>query len=100
MRPKYFVLHQKSYVVITCITTKPKPNYIYLFGLICLFVNLFGLIEIMDCEKLITLVEERQSLWDQKSKQYHNRDLNKKLWREVAEIMKLSGKQTTKVFIY
>ncbi|KAG5893037.1 hypothetical protein JTB14_026589 [Gonioctena quinquepunctata] len=45
----------------------------------------------MDCELLITLVHERRSLWDQKSKQYHNRELNKKLWKEVATEMKLVG---------
>ncbi|KAI4457313.1 madf domain transcription factor [Holotrichia oblita] len=39
----------------------------------------------MDIEKLILLVFERKPLWDVKSKSYHNRDVARKLWREIAE---------------
>ena len=46
----------------------------------------------MDCELLISLVHERRSLWDQKNKNYHNRNLNKKLCREVGAAMKLEGR--------
>ncbi|XP_021927033.1 putative nuclease HARBI1 [Zootermopsis nevadensis] len=38
----------------------------------------------MDCEKLISLVQERRSLWDPRCGQYHNRDVARKLWIEIA----------------
>ncbi|XP_076299162.1 uncharacterized protein LOC143218077 [Lasioglossum baleicum] len=41
----------------------------------------------MDCEKLISLVEERKSLWDPRDGQYHNRDNNRNLWCEVATLL-------------
>ncbi|KAF5272487.1 hypothetical protein FQR65_LT17388 [Abscondita terminalis] len=45
----------------------------------------------MDAEKLIIIIQERQSLWDQKSKQYSNRELNKKLWKEIGEKMNVAA---------
>jgi hypothetical protein len=38
----------------------------------------------MDCETLISLVQERRSLWDVQDKQYHDRDVARKLWAEIA----------------
>ncbi|XP_067005163.2 uncharacterized protein [Anabrus simplex] len=38
----------------------------------------------MDTEKLINCVFERTPLWDQKNKMYHNRDMSRLLWNEVA----------------
>ena len=38
----------------------------------------------VDLEKLISLVSEKKPLWDTKDKLYHNRDIAKKLWNEVA----------------
>jgi hypothetical protein len=37
----------------------------------------------MDCDTLISLVQER-SLWDVQDKQYHDRDVARKLWAEIA----------------
>lgn len=39
----------------------------------------------MNLEKLITCVHERPALWDQKNKHYHNRDIVRRCWSEVAE---------------
>lgn len=41
---------------------------------------------------LIELVRERLVLWDQRDKQYHNRDLRSKLWEEVGKELKIEGK--------
>lgn len=46
----------------------------------------------MDCEKLIFLVFDKKTLWDQKCKGYHNRDKARKLWEEVAVELGLSSK--------
>lgn len=46
---------------------------------------------IMDCEKLIHLIQERKYLWDQKEPQYHMRNVQMKLWKEVATEMKEPG---------
>ena len=40
---------------------------------------------------LIELVRERVALWDQREKQYHNRDLRGKLWEEIGKLMKIDG---------
>lgn len=45
----------------------------------------------MDVEKLIYLVENKPSLWNQKSEYYHNRDFNKKLWKEIAQELNATG---------
>ncbi|CAH1396346.1 unnamed protein product [Nezara viridula] len=39
----------------------------------------------MDSEKLITLVQERKSLWDQKETNYHVRSVQKALWQQVSK---------------
>lgn len=46
----------------------------------------------MDCEKLISLVHERRSLWDHSSKSYHNRDIARRLWDEIAVLLKNTSK--------
>ena len=38
----------------------------------------------VDTEKLISLVYERKPLWDVQSKNYHNRDVARKLWLEIG----------------
>ena len=46
----------------------------------------------MDVEKLITLIYEKKPLWDMTDKSYHMRDINRKLWQEVAVEMNTTGK--------
>jgi hypothetical protein len=41
----------------------------------------------MDCEKLVYFVFERRSLWDHRDKMYYNREVKRRLWSEVAELM-------------
>jgi hypothetical protein len=41
----------------------------------------------MDCEKLAYCVFERRALWDHRDKMYYNREVKRKLWSEVAELM-------------
>nr|XP_033323548.1 uncharacterized protein LOC117218922 [Megalopta genalis] len=41
----------------------------------------------MNCERLITLVEKRRSLWDPKHSQYHNREVCRRLWSEIATLL-------------
>lgn len=36
-------------------------------------------------EKLISAVYEKRPLWDMKSKLYHSRDVQRKLWMKVGE---------------
>ena len=37
----------------------------------------------VDTEKLISFVYESKPLWDVQSKNYHNRDVARKLWLEM-----------------
>jgi hypothetical protein len=46
----------------------------------------------VDLGKLISLVSEKKPLWDTKDKLYHNRDIDKKLWNEVATNMGCESK--------
>ena len=46
----------------------------------------------VDTDKLISLVYERKPLWNVQSKNYHNRDVAKKLWLEIAEELKSTSK--------
>lgn len=39
----------------------------------------------MDIEKLIIGVQHRLALWDQRNKHYHNRDVVRRNWIEVAQ---------------
>jgi hypothetical protein len=48
----------------------------------------------VDIEKLISLVYERKPLWDVQCKNYHNRDVARKLWLEIA----VELKSTSKIF--
>jgi hypothetical protein len=50
----------------------------------------------MDCEKLAYCVFERRALWDHRDKMYYNREVKRKLWSEVAELM---GSNCTCVWI-
>ena len=43
-------------------------------------------------EKLVNCVQEGRPLWDLCSKLYHNRDVSKKLWTEVGQDLKVTGK--------
>ena len=67
------------------------------------FVSAVGSVNILSCafcalqrmvdlEKLISLVSERKPLWDTKDKLYHNRDIAKKLWNDVATDMGCESK--------
>lgn len=47
---------------------------------------------IMDCEKLISSVQEHVPLWDMRDRCYHRRDIQRKLWTRVAEEMGATGK--------
>jgi len=46
----------------------------------------------VDSEKLISLVHDRDALWNKKSNHYHNRDINRKLWDEIATEMGIKSK--------
>jgi len=37
----------------------------------------------VDTEKLISVVYERKPLWDVQSKNFHNREVARKLWLEI-----------------
>ncbi|KAJ8953450.1 hypothetical protein NQ318_023569, partial [Aromia moschata] len=41
----------------------------------------------MDVEKLINIIYEKKPLWDMTDKSYHMRDIQRKLWQEVATEM-------------
>jgi len=38
----------------------------------------------VDCEKLINLVHEKEPLWNIKSKFHHNRDVCRTLWNDIS----------------
>jgi hypothetical protein len=46
----------------------------------------------MDKPYLIELVTDITPLWDQRDKNYHNRDLKTKLLNEIGEKLNVSGK--------
>lgn len=46
----------------------------------------------MDAEKLINEVHKRLPLWDQRNKEYRDRDKVEKLWHEVAVELNVSSK--------
>jgi hypothetical protein len=41
---------------------------------------------------LIELVRDVMPLWDQRDKNYQNRDLKPKLWDEIGEKLNVTGK--------
>lgn len=45
----------------------------------------------MNIENLISLVQERQSLYDYKHKNYSNRNIQEQLWTEISDILKIPG---------
>ncbi|KAG8262708.1 hypothetical protein J6590_049256 [Homalodisca vitripennis] len=45
----------------------------------------------VDRGKLISLVRDKATLWDQRDKFYHNRDFRSKLWEEVAKELNVQG---------
>ncbi|XP_049855907.1 uncharacterized protein LOC126336358 [Schistocerca gregaria] len=45
----------------------------------------------MDCEKLISLVHERRSLWHPEDANYHNRDVARSLWFEIATLLETTS---------
>lgn len=46
----------------------------------------------MDIEKLISFVFERKALWDMTDQSYHMRDMQRKLWQQVAVEISDNGK--------
>jgi len=46
----------------------------------------------VDTEKMISLVYERKALWDVQCKNYHNRNVARKLSLEIAEELKSTSK--------
>jgi hypothetical protein len=46
----------------------------------------------MDKTYLIELVRDVRALWDQRDKNYYNRDLKPKLWDEIGEKLNVTGK--------
>jgi hypothetical protein len=46
----------------------------------------------VDTEKLISLLYERKPMWDVQCKNYHNRDVARNLWMEIAEELKSTNK--------
>jgi len=47
--------------------------------------------ENIDLETLITLVQQRSTIYNYKDKQYSNRDIQEKLWTEIASILRTPG---------
>lgn len=45
----------------------------------------------MNLENLISLVQERQSIYDYKNKNYSNRNIREQLWTEISDILKVPG---------
>jgi hypothetical protein len=46
----------------------------------------------MDETYQIELVRNMPPLWDQRDKNYHNRDLKPMLWEEIGEKLNVTGK--------
>jgi hypothetical protein len=46
----------------------------------------------MDKTYLIELVRDMPPLWDQRGKNYHNRDLRPKMWDQIGEKLNVTGK--------
>lgn len=45
----------------------------------------------MNIENFISLVQERQSLYDYKHKMYGNRNIQEQLWTDISDILKIPG---------
>ena len=59
---------------------------------VCIFKSSLEKKKKVDTEKLISLVYEQKALWDVQCKNYHNRDVARKLWLEIAEELKSTSK--------
>jgi len=46
----------------------------------------------MDKTYLIGFVRDMGSVWNQRDRNYHNRDLRLKVWDEIEEKLKVAGK--------
>ena len=46
----------------------------------------------MDKTYLIELVRDMSPLWDERDKNYHNRDFKLKLWDDIGEKLNITGK--------
>jgi hypothetical protein len=73
------------------------PNIVGLFQATSLARHLLQFAEdssvvAMDKMYLIALVRHMLPLWDQRDKNYHNRNLNPKLWDEIGEKLNVTGK--------
>ncbi|KAL4101103.1 hypothetical protein QTP88_021123 [Uroleucon formosanum] len=51
----------------------------------------------VDCERLISLVFEREPIWDSTSKKHHNRDITRKLWQEIEKEMQVKAPTVSKM---
>ncbi|XP_050065734.1 transcription factor Adf-1-like [Aphis gossypii] len=47
----------------------------------------------MNIEDLISLVQERQCLYDYKHKNYSNRNIQEQLWKEISDILKIPANE-------
>lgn len=47
--------------------------------------------ENIDLETLITLVQQRSTIYNYKDKQHSNRNVQEKLWTEISRILKAPG---------
>lgn len=45
----------------------------------------------MNLEDLISLVQERQSIYDYENKNHSNRNIQEQLWTEISDILKVPG---------
>lgn len=45
--------------------------------------------EPFDLETLITLVQQRSSIYNYRDKEHSNRDIQDKLWKEISSLLKL-----------
>lgn len=54
---------------------------------------------IKDLEKFIIYIQERECLWNQKNKHYHSRDIQRRIWNEVAEEFKIKGTYINNILI-
>jgi hypothetical protein len=88
---KLIRLHVVSQLLLTI-----WPNKVGLFRATSLARHLLQFAEdssvaAMDKMDLIVLVRDIMPLWDQRDKNYQNRDLQPKLWDEIGEKLNVTG---------
>ena len=54
----------------------------------------------MDVDKLIVAVFKRPTIWDKRTKQYANRNLVDKAWKEISEEVGIEGKLSLFYYFY